>query len=64
MGVSSRKSTGVVGGNLLDSSAPSVRRRKEREAPKNKRKSKVKRVILADRERRRQERIRNLEKRR
>ncbi len=47
--------------NKLDSSAPSVRRGKEREKPRKKRKTKVKKIILEERARRREERRRKLE---
>ena len=49
----------VSAGNKLDSSAPQVRRGKEREKPKKKRKTKLKSIILAERERRRAERLKN-----
>jgi hypothetical protein len=44
----------ALGGNKLDSTAPSKRRGKERETKKAKRKTKLKRIILASREARRQ----------
>ncbi len=39
---------------MLDSSAPSVRRGKEREKPRTKRKSKMKKIILAERARKKE----------
>ncbi len=54
-------SAAATAGNRLDSSAPSVRRGKERERPKKKRKTRIKRIILEERTRRREERIRNQE---
>jgi hypothetical protein len=46
--------------NILDSSAPSIRRGKEREKPKKKKQTKMRKVILADRQARREERLANL----
>ena len=42
----------VISGNILDSSAPAKRRGKERERPRAKRPSKMKRIILKDRQKR------------
>merc|ERR1711913_81093 len=45
--------------NQLDSSAPARRRGKEREGGKKKRKTLMKKIILADREKRREARLRS-----
>ena len=50
----SAPSTAARGGNMLDSGAPSKRRGKERERPKRKKKTPLKRQILEARENRKQ----------
>jgi len=57
--VLAKKGSAVTAGprNALDSSAPSVRRGKERERPRKKKKSTIKKIILSERAERRERRM-------